>query len=140
LVTLGRRLLSGAGAVGAATAALLYVAVPASAADTTYYADTASSGKYLARAGEEDFFSDGDNFQVCDNDADGAGVIGYWKVGSSGTVHSIYDGNGLGTCVPSNQDFAESAVIYIKACIRDDGDVKEGTCSSWVKAYADGVP
>jgi hypothetical protein len=86
------------------------------------------------------FGTNGDIFYSCDNWSDGAGVIGYWKVGSTGTVHSLYNGGGIGTCASANEDLAESATFYIKACIRDNGDVKENTCSGWVKGYADGVP
>ncbi|MFF5499901.1 hypothetical protein [Streptomyces aquilus] len=135
---LGKRLLTTA---GAGAAAIVFAATPALAdADTSYYADTRSSGDYLYQAGTMRFDSNGDHFYACDNWSDGAGVIGYWKVGSGGTVHSLYNGNGIGTCAHSNQDLAESATIYIKACLRDDGDVKEGTCSDWVKGYADGIP
>jgi hypothetical protein len=137
---LRRRLLSVAGAAAAGAAAVTFAASPALAADTSYYADTRSSGDYLYKAGTMRFDSTGDWFNACDNWSDGAGVIGYWKVGSTGTVHSLYNGGGIGTCATSNQDLAESATVYIKACLRDDGDVKEDTCSAWVKGYADGVP
>ncbi|PWI16477.1 hypothetical protein DI272_21615 [Streptomyces sp. Act143] len=135
---LGRRLLTTA---GAGAAAIVLAATPALAdADTSYYADTVASGSYLSQAGTMRFDSLGDKFNACDNWSDGAGVIGYWKVGSGGTVHSLYNGGGIGTCATSNQDLAESATVYIKACLRDDGDVKEGTCSAWEKGYADGIP
>jgi hypothetical protein len=140
MAPLARRLLSTTGVVGAAAATMLYVTSPASAAVSSYDVDTASSGDYLYQAGTEWFYPSDDSFNICDNWSDGAGVIGYWKVGSSGTVHSKYDGNGFGECVTSDQDFAESATIYIKVCLRDDGTVVSGTCSSWEKAYADGVP
>jgi hypothetical protein len=137
---LGRRLLSATGAMGVATATMLYVASPASAAISSYDVATYESGDYLDEAGSNSFVTDGDWFNVCDNWTDGAGVLGYWKVGSSGTVHTIYNGNGFGKCVTSNQDFAESATIYIKVCLRNDGNVVTGTCSAWEKGYADGVP
>jgi hypothetical protein len=135
---LAKRLLT---TVGAAAAAIVLSAAPSLAdADTTYTADTRASGDYLAQVGTMWFYSEGELFRACDNWSDGAGVIGYWKVGSGGTVHSVYNGGGIGTCKDSDQEIAESATVYIKACLRDDGDVKEGTCSSWEKAYADGIP
>lgn len=137
--TLSRRLLSGAGAVGAAAATMLYVAAPASAATEIYSVSTYRSGDYAASAGSEAFYTDDDSFHICDNSTDGAGVIGYWKVGSSGTVHSKYNGNGFNTCVPSDEDFAESATLYIRVCLRNDGTVVSSTCSGWKTAYADGV-
>jgi hypothetical protein len=139
MATLGRRLLSAAGAVGAATATMLYVASPASAAIERYTSSTVNSGDYVSAAGSNDFYTDGDSFAICDNSTDGAGVIGYWRVGSSGTVQSKYNGNGFAECVTSNQDFAESATIYIRVCLRDNGVVQNGTCSGWKTAYADGV-
>lgn len=139
MAILARRLLSGAGAVGAATATMLYVASPASAAIERYTSSTVASGGFVTAAGSNDFYTDGDYFAICDNSTDGAGVIGYWKVGSSGTVQSKYNGNGFAECVTSNQDFAESATIYFRVCIRDNGVVQDGTCSGWKTGYADGV-
>jgi hypothetical protein len=136
---LRRSLLTAAGAVAAGAAAVAFTATPASAA-VGYYAYTQEASGFLSRAGHNNFDPDGDWFYVCDNWSDGAGVAGYWKVGSTGTVHKIYNGGGIGTCAESNQDFAESATVYVKACIQDNGDVKESTCSAWVKGYADGVP
>lgn len=140
MATMARRLLSAAGAAGVASATMIYAATPASAEISSYDVATYESGSYLDEAGSESFVTDGDWFNICDNWSDGAGVIGYWKVGSSGTVHSKYNGEGFGKCVTSNQDFAESATIYIRVCLRNDGNVVSGTCSAWEKGYADGVP
>ncbi|MGH1554205.1 hypothetical protein ACRAWF_26490 [Streptomyces sp. L7] len=85
--------------------------------------DTSEYGKYLYQAGSEDFYTYGDWFNICDNSPDGAGVIGYWKVGASGSEQSKYSGGGYDTCVTSDQDFVESSTIYIKVCISDDGVV-----------------
>ncbi|XUL89805.1 hypothetical protein ACQ86D_26930 [Streptomyces galilaeus] len=136
---LRRHLMSGAGVASALTGLLLYAASPASAAVSSYGVDTSEYGKYLYQAGSEDFYTYGDWFNICDNSPDGAGVIGYWKVGASGSEQSKYSGGGYDTCVTSDQDFVESSTIYIKVCISDDGVVIKGTCSSWLKAYADGV-
>ncbi|MFI9823819.1 hypothetical protein ACIHFC_25620 [Streptomyces sp. NPDC052013] len=135
-----RRLFSVTGVAAAGAAAVVFGATPASAGISSYYADTVAASGYLAQAGTMRFDTNGDNFNACDNWSDGAGVIGYWKVGSTGTVHSLYNGGGFGTCRTSDQDLAESATVYIKVCISDNGDVKESTCSSWEKGYADGVP
>ncbi|MFF4589277.1 hypothetical protein [Streptomyces sp. NPDC001388] len=139
MAILGRRLLSGAGAVGAAAATMLYVASPASAAIERYGVSTVNWGGYARAAGSIDFYTDGDDFNICDNSSDGAGVVGSWKVGSGGTVRDVYNGKGFAQCEPVYENFAESATIYIKVCLRDNGDLKEGTCSAWKKAYADGV-
>lgn len=139
MATFGKRLFSAAGALGAATATLLYVASPASAAIERYAVSTVGSGSYATAAGSLDFYTDNDSFNICDNSSDGAGVVGSWKVGTSGAVESRYNGNGFAKCVTADENFAESATIYIKVCLKDDGDVKESTCSPWKRAYADGV-
>ncbi|MEU9913751.1 hypothetical protein [Streptomyces sp. NPDC051001] len=139
MATLGRRLLSGAGAVGAAAATMLYVASPASAAIERYGISTVGSGSYANAAGSIDFYTDGDDFNICDNSTDGVGVVGSWKIGSSGTIHEVYNGKGFAQCEWVDEQFAESATIYMKVCLRDNGDLKESTCSGWKRAYADGV-
>jgi hypothetical protein len=126
--------MSGAGVASAITAALLLAASPASAQRAEVV--TNGTGSYLYQAGSMYFQSYGDSFGVCDNSPDGAGVIGYWKVGSGGTQHPIYDGNGSGQCVYSDQDVAETSYVYIKVCLRDNGDVIEASCSAWLKQYA----
>jgi hypothetical protein len=128
-----------AGTVGAVTAALLYVASPASAAIERYGVSTVGWGDYANAAGSLDFYTDNDSFAICDNSSDGAGVVGSWKVGTSGVVQSVYNGKGFAQCVTSDQNFAESATVYIKVCIQDNGDVKEQTCRGWKQTYADGV-
>jgi hypothetical protein len=126
--------MSGAGVASALTGLLLYAASPASA--QTVEVVTHETSAYLYEAGSMYFESYGDQFGVCDNWKDGAGVIGYWKVGSGGTVHSIYDGNGYGECAYENHNVAETSYVYIKVCIRNDGDVIEATCSAWDSQYA----
>ncbi|WP_327717939.1 hypothetical protein OG381_22805 [Streptomyces sp. NBC_00490] len=140
MAVLGKRLMSAAGTAGVLAATMLYVAAPASAAEYSYDVITYKYGDYPAAAGQEIFVTEGDNFQICDNSSDGAGVIGYWKLSSTGAVNSHYNGGGRNTCSTSNQDFAESATVYIKVCLRDDGVVVSNTCSEWYKGYADGVP
>ncbi|MEV3858273.1 hypothetical protein AB0J38_28650 [Streptomyces sp. NPDC050095] len=133
--TFKRRMFAGAGAAAALTAAMAFAATPASA--TTYEADTAASGKYSSPAqGSMRFDNYGELFYVCDNWPDGAGVIGYWKVGSGGTVHSIYNGGGAQTCEKRDEEIAEYADVYFKVCLRDNGTVVSGTCTSWRHAYA----
>ncbi|WP_405862178.1 hypothetical protein OG407_27965 [Streptomyces sp. NBC_01515] len=131
---LRRHLMSGAGVASALTGLLLYAASPASAATLTV--DTVASGSYVDWAGSEWFQSYGDHFAVCDNWKDGAGVIGYWKVGASGTVHSFYDGDGANTCAYEDHNVSETSYVYIKVCLRDDGVVKTATCSGWERQYA----
>ncbi|MFC7263832.1 hypothetical protein [Streptomyces lutosisoli] len=131
---LRRHLMSGAGVASALTGLLLYAASPASAAKADV--DTVASGSYVDWAGSMYFESYGDHFSVCDNWKDGAGVIGYWKVGASGDEHSIYDGNGFGECVYEDHNVSETSYVYIQVCLRDDGDVKETTCSAWDRQYA----
>jgi hypothetical protein len=126
--------MSGAGVASALTGLLLYAASPAAAARA--YSDTVASGSYVDSAGSMYFESYGDHFGVCDNKADGAGAIGYWKVGASGTEHSIYDGNGFGTCAYEDHNVSETSTVYIQVCLRDDGDVKEATCGDWDHQYA----
>ncbi|MFI6409181.1 hypothetical protein [Streptomyces sp. NPDC050548] len=131
---LRRHLMSGAGVASALTGLLLYAASPASAARAN--AETVAWDKYVDSAGSMYFESYGDHFGVCDNKADGAGVIGYWKVGASGTEHSIYDGNGFGNCAYEDHNVSETSTVYIQVCLRDDGDVKEATCGDWDHQYA----
>ncbi|WP_128379820.1 hypothetical protein [Streptomyces cavernae] len=138
MLTLRRGLLSAVGTTTAVTAAVLLGAGPAAALDY-YRVITYASGDYIGSAGAEWFYPDGDRISVCDNWGDGAGVAGYWKVGSGGSVTKIYSGGGIGTCEERNYNFAESSTVYIKVCIQDNGDVKEGTCSNWKEAPADGI-
>ncbi|MFE9021899.1 hypothetical protein ACFYNL_25545 [Streptomyces sp. NPDC007808] len=139
MASFARRLASVTGAVGATTATLLYVASPASAAIERYAVSTVGSGSYPTAAGSLDFYTYDDSFNICDNSSDGAGVVGSWKIGTSGAVESRYNGNGRATCVSADENFAESATIYIRVCLQDNGDLKESTCSPWKRAYADGV-
>ena len=126
--------MSGAGVASALTGLLLYAASPASAARAE--AETVAWGKYVDWAGSMYFESYGDHFGVCDNKADAAGAIGYWKVGSGGTEHPIYDGNGAGNCEYEDHNVSETSTVYIRVCIRDDGVVKWDTCSAWEHQYA----
>ncbi|MYT74982.1 MULTISPECIES: hypothetical protein [unclassified Streptomyces] len=128
--TFKRRTFAGTGAAAALTAAMAFAATPASAVQ--YSVDSNASGKYSSPGqGSIHFQNDGDDFRVCDNWPDGAGVIGYWKVGSGGTVHSIYNGGGAQTCEERNENVSEPATVYLKVCLRDNGTVVTGTCSSW---------
>ncbi|MDN3028802.1 hypothetical protein [Streptomyces sp. S.PB5] len=58
---------------------------------------------------------------------------------ANGTVHEVYNGKGFAKCEWVPENFAESATIWMKVCLRDNGDLKESTCSGWKRAYADGV-
>ena len=129
--------MSGAGVASALTGLLLYAASPAAAVRIDV--DTVASGSYLAAAGSMYFESYGDHFYVCDNWKDGAGVMGYWKVGASGTQHPIYDGNGFQECVYEDHNVSETSYVYIQVCISDNGVVKDATCSAWRRQYA-GTP
>ncbi|MDV9175033.1 hypothetical protein R6V09_33590 [Streptomyces sp. W16] len=131
---LRRHLMSGAGVASALTGLLLYSASPASAARAE--AETLASDSYVDWAGSMYFESYGDHFGVCDNKADGAGVIGYWKVGASGTKHPIYDGNGAGNCEYESHNVSETSYVYIYVCLRDNGVVIDDTCSAWERQYA----
>ena len=126
--------MSGAGVASALTAALLYSASPASAARAEVF--TSETSHYVYWAGSMYFESYGDHFGVCDNKADSAGVTGYWKVGSSGTSHPIYDGNGAGNCEYEDHNVSETSYVYIKVCISDNGVVQQDTCSAWERQYA----
>ncbi|MGW2784172.1 hypothetical protein ACWC3X_23385 [Streptomyces populi] len=129
-----RRLTSGVGVASAVGAALLCTASPASAQMVD--AVTEPSGSFIYQAGSIYYESYGDHFGVCDNFSDGAGVLGYWKTGSDGTVHTIYDGKGVGECAYETNNVPETSYVYIKVCLRDDGAVLTATCSGWEKQYA----
>lgn len=129
-----QRIFAGAGATAALTAAMAFAATPASA--TTFSVSTYPSGKYSQGQGFMDFDNYGEHFRVCDVWADGAGTIGYWKIGTGGSSHSIYAGGGAQTCEERNEAIAEGTDIYIKVCLRDNGTVVTATCSAWRYAYA----
>ncbi|WP_330289187.1 hypothetical protein [Streptomyces sp. NBC_00576] len=134
-----KRLVYGVGMGAAVTATLLFGAGPAAAyGDLT--ARSVASGKYAYMAGTIDFYAEGDRFEVCDNSSDGAGVAGYWKIGSGGDTTKIYNGNGAGAleCVWRNKNPAETAVVYIKVCLQDNGNVLDDTCSTWRSIRANG--
>ncbi|MGW7080604.1 hypothetical protein ACWGH2_39890 [Streptomyces sp. NPDC054871] len=131
---LRKRFMSVAGVAAAASAAVVFAAGPAAA--EVFDVNTRASGSYLAFAGSMNFQSVGEHISTCDNSSDGAGVIGYWKVGSGGTVHPLYAGGGRGTCERVNASASESSYVYLKVCIRNNGNVIEGTCSAWDYFYA----
>ncbi|MFD3501631.1 hypothetical protein [Streptomyces sp. NPDC058678] len=134
-----KRLAYGIGTGAAVAASVLLAAGPAAAADSDLRVRTKASGDYAYMAGTEDFHADGDKIEVCDNRGDGAGVGGYWKIGSGGDVTKIYNGNGLsGGCEWRNYEFAESATVYLRVCLQDNGDFKESTCSAWNSVRANG--
>jgi hypothetical protein len=95
---------------------------PAAAVNPDLEVITKASGDYPRLAGHEWFWADGDEIDVCDNWGDGAGVVGYWKIGSGGDVTTIYRGGGIGTCEHRNHDFTESSRVYLKVCLRDNGE------------------
>ncbi|MFI1361021.1 hypothetical protein ACH4TV_46790 [Streptomyces sp. NPDC020898] len=135
-----KRLVYGVGMGAAVTATVLIGAGPAAAAGDLTVRSVAS-GNYAYMAGTMDFYADGDDFQVCDNSFDSAGVAGYWKIGSGGDVTKIYNGNGAGAsdCVwRTTHNFAETSVVYIRVCLQDNGDVQNGTCSGWKSIRANG--
>lgn len=126
--------MSGAGVASALTGLLLYAASPASAQRAEAVTD--ETADYVYQAGSMYFESYGDHFGVCDNKADGAGAIGYWKVGSGGTQHPIYDGNGAGNCVYEDHNVSETSTVYIRVCLWDNGVVQTATCGDWEHQYA----
>ncbi|MFJ6849312.1 hypothetical protein ACIQM3_02045 [Streptomyces sp. NPDC091271] len=125
-----RRSVSVAGVAFAVAVGGLVIAGPASAAEI-YDVTTKPSGSYLSAAGSMDLATHGEHISTCDNSTDGAGVIGYWKVGSGGTVHSLYNGKGRATCEDVNASASESSRIYLKVCLRNNGTVVTATCSAW---------
>jgi hypothetical protein len=134
---LRKRLLPAAGAATAVSAALLYVAPPASATVTAEVTNYAAHG-YADGVASMWFEADGDRFAVCDNWSDGAGAIGYWKVGRGGNVHDIkYSGgsSGADACNDDNTNVPEASYVYIKVCVRNNGNVVNGTCSEWDDGY-----
>jgi hypothetical protein len=123
------------GTFAALTAAVVFGATPASA--VSFSVHTQAYGKYLWGAGSQNFIAYGDTLQLCDNDKDGAGVVGYWYV-NNGSVHSWYNGQGFGICLTDDHDFAETSEVHMQVCIRDDGLEIVNTCSDWVDFSAGG--
>ncbi|MFF0778262.1 MULTISPECIES: hypothetical protein [unclassified Streptomyces] len=117
------------------TAAVVFGAQPASAVSFKVY--TQDYGKYVHGAGTENFRAYGDYIDLCDDDSDGAGVVGYWYV-NSGSVHSWYNGDGAGICLTQNHDFAETSEVHMRVCLRDNGVELSNTCSDWVDFSAGG--
>jgi hypothetical protein len=107
------------------------VSAPANAARNgdVYTAQGATStGKsFLYRAGSAHFIAYDEIIQVCDNDADSAGVILYWSI--NGYDQSPrYFGGGAGYCGVWDENILEGAQIGLRVCIRDNGTVITSTC------------
>ena len=112
------------------------MAPPASA--VTAEVGTRAAHGYADGVGSMWFEADGDHFAICDNWSDGAGTVGYWKVGRGGNVHRItYGGgsSGADACNDDNRNVPEASYVYIKVCVRNNGNVVNGTCSEWDKGY-----
>lgn len=74
----------------------------------------------------------GEIFKARDTVSDGHSVVTQWKVGSSSTVHSLWDHNGAGNgWVTNNSSIAEGTKVIMRFCVGEYGDRSIISCYGW---------
>jgi hypothetical protein len=83
------------------------------------------------------FQPDGEIFGAADTYGDSLAAVTQWKIGSSSTIHSLWNKNGSGSpWVTYNGDIAEGTKVLIRSCNGATGSGFVMNCSPWYTATA----
>jgi len=79
------------------------------------------------------FNADGEIFTAYDNCVDGHSAVTRWKIGTSSTIHTLWDhsGAGGGDDATFNGAIAEGVTVRVQACTGEYGDRSIVQCTAW---------
>lgn len=88
-------------------------------------------------AGKAYFVADGEHLWVCDQLADGHGVVAqYTRTDVPGQNNEAVNTGGAGTCIDHNMNMPEGAKITFRVCLKEGSSSDRFSCGSWKTAVS----